>query len=93
MTCAGWTTLRRRGHWPGSGSLGVNRNTPQLALTSPQRIIDEGGDEIASAKRMTEIYKSWIGQMLKDIEVHHILPRPDDLHWEGVLLESQLQVV
>lgn len=45
-------------------------------------------EEIASAQRATEIYKSWIRPMLKDVEVHHILPRPDDLHWDGMFYWS-----
>jgi len=45
-------------------------------------------EEIASAQRAAEIYKSWIRPMLKDVEVHHILPRPDDLHWDGMFYWS-----
>jgi alpha-galactosidase len=45
-------------------------------------------EEIAGAQRATEIYKSWIRPMLKDVEVHHILPRPDDFHWDGMFYWS-----
>jgi len=45
-------------------------------------------EEIAGAQRATEIYKSWIRPMLKDVMVHHILPRPDDLHWDGMFYWS-----
>ena len=39
-------------------------------------------------KRATEIYKSWIRPMLPDAEVHHILPRPDGFHWDGMFYWS-----
>jgi len=38
----------------------------------------------AKVKRSTEIYKSWIRPILLDAEVHHILPRPDGYHWDGM---------
>lgn len=39
-------------------------------------------------KRATEIYKSWVGPMLPDAQVHHILPRPDGYHWDGMFYWS-----
>ena len=45
-------------------------------------------EEIESVKRATDIYKSWIRPMLKDVRVHHILPRPDDFHWDGMFYWS-----
>ena len=45
-------------------------------------------EDVAGARRATEIYKSWIRPMLKDLQVHHILPRPDDLHWDGMFYWS-----
>jgi alpha-galactosidase len=45
-------------------------------------------EEIAGARRATEIYKSWIRPILQDVEVHHILPRPDDFHWDGMFYWS-----
>jgi alpha-galactosidase len=45
-------------------------------------------DEIASAQRATEIFKSWIRPILKDVKVHHILPRPDGFHWDGMFYWS-----
>ena len=45
-------------------------------------------EEIAGAHHAAEIYKSWIRPMLKDVEVHHILPRPDGLHWDGMFYWS-----
>jgi hypothetical protein len=45
-------------------------------------------EQIAGAQRATEIYKSWIRPMFKDVKVHHILPRPDDLHWDGMFYWS-----
>ena len=45
-------------------------------------------EERAGAKRATEIYKSWVRPMLRDVKVHHILPRPDDYHWDGMFFWS-----
>ncbi len=45
-------------------------------------------EEIAGAKHATETYKSWIRPILNDVHVHHILPRPDDLHWDGMFYWS-----
>ena len=42
----------------------------------------------ANVKRATDIYKSWIRPMLQDVEVHHILPRPDGYHWDGMFYWS-----
>jgi hypothetical protein len=42
----------------------------------------------AGVKRATEIYKSWIRPILRDVEVHHILPRPDGYHWDGLFYWS-----
>jgi alpha-galactosidase len=39
-------------------------------------------------KRATDIYKSWVRPMLKDAQVHHILPRPDGYHWDGMFYWS-----
>lgn len=44
--------------------------------------------DIAGAQRSTAIYKSWIRPMMKDVEVHHILPRPDGFHWDGMFYWS-----
>ena len=44
--------------------------------------------DVAGAQRATEIYKSWIRPMLQDVVVHHILPRPDGLHWDGMFYWS-----
>jgi alpha-galactosidase len=41
-------------------------------------------EERASAKKATDVYKSWIRPMLADVKVHHILPRPDGFHWDGM---------
>lgn len=45
-------------------------------------------EERAGAKRATEIYKSWVRPMFRDVKVHHILPRPDDYHWDGMFFWS-----
>jgi hypothetical protein len=39
-------------------------------------------------KRATDIYKSWVRPMLRDAQVHHILPRPDGYHWDGMFYWS-----
>jgi alpha-galactosidase len=41
-------------------------------------------EQRAKVRRATEVYKSWIRPMLQDVEVHHILPRPDGYHWDGL---------
>jgi hypothetical protein len=45
-------------------------------------------EQRAKVKRATEVYKSWIRPILQDVEVHHILPRPDGLHWDGMFYWS-----
>jgi alpha-galactosidase len=42
-----------------------------------------------SAKRATAVYKEWIRPMLQDVKVHHILPRPDGTHWDGMFYMSE----
>ena len=45
-------------------------------------------DEKESAKRHAQIYKEWVRPILKDVKVHHILPRPDGVHWDGMFYWS-----
>jgi alpha-galactosidase len=45
-------------------------------------------EQLAKVERATEIYKSWIRPILQDVEVHHILPRPDGYHWDGLFYWS-----
>ncbi len=45
-------------------------------------------EQRAKVRRATEIYKSWIRPILQDVEVHHILPRPDGYHWDGMFYWS-----
>jgi len=54
----------------------------------PTHTANWSAENIAGARRATEIYKSWIRPMLADVEVHHILPRPDGLHWDGMFYWS-----
>ena len=54
----------------------------------PTHSADWPPEAIASVQRATEIYKSWIRPILKDVEVHHILPRPDGIHWDGMFYWS-----
>ncbi len=39
-------------------------------------------------KKATETYKTWIRPILQDVKVHHILPRPDGYHWDGMFYWS-----
>jgi len=41
-------------------------------------------EQIACAGRSAAIYKQWIRPLLADAKVHHILPRPDGVHWDGL---------
>jgi hypothetical protein len=41
-----------------------------------------------SASRSVQIYKEWIRPMLQDVKVHHILPRPDGIRWDGLFYWS-----
>lgn len=45
-------------------------------------------EQIAKVKKEVEIYKDWIRPILQDVEVHHILPRPDGHHWDGMFYWS-----
>jgi hypothetical protein len=45
-------------------------------------------EERAGVRKATDIYKSWIRPMLRDVHVHHILPRPDGYHWDGMFYWS-----
>ncbi len=45
-------------------------------------------EQLAKVRRATEIYKSWVRPILQDVEVHHILPRPDGYHWDGMFYWS-----
>src|SRR5439155_10234124 len=45
-------------------------------------------EEKAGVRRSTETYKTWIRPMLRDVKVHHVLPRPDDYHWDGMFYWS-----
>jgi hypothetical protein len=45
-------------------------------------------EQRAKVKRATDVYKSWIRPILQDAVVHHILPRPDGYHWDGMFYWS-----
>lgn len=45
-------------------------------------------EQRAKIKRATEIYKTWVRPILQDVEVHHVLPRPDGFHWDGMFYWS-----
>jgi alpha-galactosidase len=44
--------------------------------------------EKKSVLRSVRVYKEWIRPMLQDVVVHHILPRPDGQHWDGLFYWS-----
>lgn len=54
----------------------------------PTDTADWTDEEKQSAQRAVEIYKEWIRPILQDVQVHHILPRPDGLHWDGMFYWS-----
>jgi hypothetical protein len=45
-------------------------------------------EEFDSARRAAEVYKAWIRPLLQDAKVHHVLPRPDGVHWDGMFYWS-----
>ena len=45
-------------------------------------------EEKAATRRSVEIYRQWIRPMLADVKVHHILPRPDGVQWDGMFYWS-----
>lgn len=47
-----------------------------------------GSAECDTVRRSTEIYKEWIRPILQDCQVHHILPRPDGVQWDGMFYWS-----
>ena len=57
----------------------------QIAPAESAKWTDE---QKASARRAAEIYKARVRPMLKDVKVHHILPRPDGKHWDGMFYWS-----
>ena len=54
----------------------------------PTDTLDWTDAERDSARRAADIYKQWIRPMLADVKVHHILPRPDGMHWDGMFYFS-----
>jgi len=41
-------------------------------------------EEHAATRRCVTVYKQWIRDMLPGVKVHHILPRPDGVEWDGL---------
>jgi alpha-galactosidase len=54
----------------------------------PTNTLKWSDEERESARRAAHIYKTWIRPMLADVKVHHILPRPDGTHWDGMFYWS-----
>ncbi len=75
-----------RGDQPGtflwrSAMMGAWQIDPTDTITWTQ-------EEKASVVRSVEIYRQWIRPMLSDVKVHHILPRPDGMCWDGMFYWS-----
>jgi hypothetical protein len=41
-------------------------------------------EQKAVTRRSVEVYRQWIRPLLADVKVHHVLPRPDGVHWDGM---------
>ena len=41
-------------------------------------------EEWAELRRDINVYKHWIRPLLPTCRVHHIMPRPDGEHWDGI---------
>jgi alpha-galactosidase len=54
----------------------------------PTRSKDWSPEAKESAKKAAQTYKDWVRPMLKDVKVHHVLPRPDGVHWDGLFYWS-----
>jgi len=54
----------------------------------PTKSADWTPEERAEVRKAAAVYKSWIRPILRDAQVHHILPRPDGLHWDGMFYWS-----
>ena len=54
----------------------------------PTKSADWTPQERNDVKQATAVYKSWIRPILRDVQVHHILPRPDGYHWDGMFYWS-----
>lgn len=50
---------------------------------------DWTAEEKAAARASTKVYREWIRPILQDCKVHHVLPRPDGKHWDGMFFWSQ----
>lgn len=45
-------------------------------------------EDRACARLAATTYKEWIRPLLRDVKVHHVLPRPDGAHWDGMFYWS-----
>jgi len=41
-------------------------------------------EQVQSLQEAVAVYREWIRPILQDVKVHHILPRPDGKHWDGM---------
>jgi len=58
----------------------------QIDPTDATRWNDE---QRAQVRREVETYKRWIRPTLRDARVHHVLPRPDGVNWDGLFYWSR----
>jgi alpha-galactosidase len=56
--------------------------------TAPAHSANWTANQKESIKESVRIYKEWIRPILKDAKVHHILPRPDGVNWDGMFYWS-----
>ena len=56
--------------------------------TAPSHTRDWSDEAWAQTRRAVETYKEWIRPILRDARVHHLLPRPDGLNWDGMFYWS-----
>ena len=50
----------------------------------PRSISNWTNEEIESVRRSVKVYKKWLRPVIKKAKVHHILPRPDGINWDGM---------
>ncbi|NQT15594.1 MAG: alpha-galactosidase, partial [Planctomycetes bacterium] len=57
-------------------------------ICCPANIENWTPEQVRSLREAVEVYKEWIRPILQDAKVHHILPRPDGKHWDGMFYFS-----
>lgn len=54
----------------------------------PTDAVKWGPEERTEVQREVGIYTRWVRPILHDAKIHHILPRPDGVNWDGLFLWS-----